>query len=117
MASYNLEIKPSAKRELCNLPKPVAARLTTLIQGLKENPYPPGTRKMAGMQDAWRIRAGDYRIVYRILGNILTIEVIRIGHRGDEFGSLSGVLDHHHGDARDRHEVRQGAADGLRLHA
>ena len=85
MASYNLEIKPSAKRELGKLPQPVIVHLTKLIQGLKENPYPPGVRKMAAMQDAWRIRAGDYRIIYRILGNILTIEVIRIGHRGDVY--------------------------------
>lgn len=85
MASYNLKWTSSAKRDIGKLSQPVIARLTTLIDGLKENPYPPGVRKMAAMQDAWRIRAGDYRIIYRILGNILTIEVIRIGHRGDVY--------------------------------
>ncbi|CDH45685.1 type II toxin-antitoxin system RelE family toxin [Candidatus Contendibacter odensensis] len=81
MASYHLKIKPSARRELRKLPPPVIARLTTIIEGLKENPYPQGAKKMAGVQETWRIREGDYRIVYRILGNILTIEIIRIGHR------------------------------------
>ena len=85
MASYNLKWTSSAKRDIDKLPQPVITRLAKLVDGLKENPYPPGARKMAAMQDAWRIRAGDYRIIYRILGNILTIEVIRIGHRGDVY--------------------------------
>ena len=85
MASYDLKWTSSAKRDIGKLPQPVIAKLAKLIDGLKENPYPPGARKMAAMQDAWRIRAGDYRIIYRILGNILTIEVIRIGHCGDVY--------------------------------
>ena len=81
MASYELKWKPSASRELRHLPPPVIASLTTLIEGLKDNPHPSGAKKMTGMQDIWRVREGDYRVVYRISGTILTIEIIRVGHR------------------------------------
>ena len=40
---------------------------------------------MTAMQDAWRIRQGDYRVVYKVIGNILTVEIIRVGHRRDVY--------------------------------
>lgn len=85
MASYDLKWKLSAERELRNLPNPVIFRLTTLIQGLKDNPHPHGAKKMAGTQDTWRVRDGDYRVIYRILGNILTIEITRVDHRREVY--------------------------------
>ncbi|MCC6134834.1 MAG: type II toxin-antitoxin system RelE/ParE family toxin [Gammaproteobacteria bacterium] len=85
MAFYELKWKPSARRELRTLPQPVIASLMILIDGLKENPYPQGAKKMTAMQDAWRIRQGDYRVVYKVIGNILTVEIIRVGHRRDVY--------------------------------
>lgn len=85
MAFYELKWKPSARRELRTLPQPVIASLMILIDGLKENPYPQGAKKMTTMQDAWRIRQGDYRVVYKVIGNILTVEIIRVGHRRDVY--------------------------------
>lgn len=85
MACYNVKWKPSAERELNKLPQPVIPGLKAMVDDLANNPYPPGVKKMQAMLDTWRIRQGDYRIVYKVLGNILTIEIIRIGHRRDVY--------------------------------
>jgi len=85
MACYSIRWKPSARRELRNLPQPVIAPLVAAIDGLATNPYPPGVKKMQAMLDTWRIRQGDYRVVYKVLGSVLTIEIIRIGHRRDVY--------------------------------
>ena len=81
MASYDLKWKSSAQRELNKLPQPIIADLVQLTEGLKENPYPPGVKKMQGTKSTWRIRRGDYRVIYTVINNILTIEIVRVGHR------------------------------------
>lgn len=85
MDSYSLKWKPSAERELRKLPRPVIARLVERIEGLQRNPYPQGATKMTAMQDTWRIRDGDYRVIYKVVGNTLTVEIIRIGNRRDVY--------------------------------
>lgn len=85
MDSYSLTWKPSAVRELRKLPRPVIARLVERIEELQRNPYPQGATKMIAMQDTWRIRDGDYRVIYRVAGNTLTVEIIRVGNRRDVY--------------------------------
>ena len=85
MDSYSLKWKPSAVRELRKLPRPVIARLVERIEGLQRNPHPQGATKMTAMQDTWRIRDGDYRVIYKVVGNTLTVEIIRIGNRRDVY--------------------------------
>jgi len=85
MDSYSLTWKPSAVRELRKLPKPVIARLVERIEGLRRNPYPQGATKMTAMQDTWRIRDGDYRVIYQVTGNTLAVEIIRVGNRRDVY--------------------------------
>ena len=85
MDSYNLTWKPSAERELCKLPRPIIARLVERIEGLRCNPYSQGATKMTAMQNTWRIRDGDYRVVYQVSGNTLTVEIIRVGNRRDVY--------------------------------
>lgn len=76
---------PSAVRELRKLPRPIIARLMERIEALQRNPYPQGATKMTAMQDTWRIRDGDYRVIYKVAGHTLTVEIIRIGNRREVY--------------------------------
>ena len=64
MSKYAIDIKPSARRELENLSDSLIARLLPKIEGLTANPRPSGCRKLRGYKDLWRIRVGNYRVVY-----------------------------------------------------
>lgn len=85
MASYQIEIKPSASKELEKLPRQIIPRIVAVIKELAENPYPQGVRKLTGFDRTYRIRVGDYRILYNIYENRLMIEIIRIRHRKDAY--------------------------------
>jgi len=82
--SYSLVIKKSAERELRALPKTDLGRITERIRGLAHNPRPPGNEKLS-WQDRYRIRRGDYRIVYGVDDERRTIEVVKIGHRREVY--------------------------------
>jgi mRNA interferase RelE/StbE len=64
MDSYSIEFKKSAQKSLFNLPKPVIQNISRLIDTLSENPYPVGHKKLAGSEHTYRVRSGDYRVVY-----------------------------------------------------
>ncbi len=85
MASYRIEIKPSALKELEKLPRQVILRAIAAIKGLGENPYPPGVKKLSGFDHTYRVRVGDYRIMYDIFEDRLIIEIIRVKHRKDVY--------------------------------
>jgi mRNA interferase RelE/StbE len=78
---YGLEFTSSALRELHALDSQIQARVLPKIVGLQSNPFPSGSKKLQGMPGHFRIRAGDYRIVYRINGDRLVIVIVRVGHR------------------------------------
>lgn len=82
MANYKILIKPSAKKELEKLPKKDLQRIVIKIQGLSADPRPTGCEKLSE-DDKFRIRQGNYRIVYSIEDNELIVFVIKIGHRRD----------------------------------
>lgn len=82
--SYKLVIKRSAERELRGIPKPDLRRVTDRIRGLAKDPRPSGCEKLSG-QDRYRVRQGDYRIVYAVDDGTQTIEVVRIGHRREVY--------------------------------
>ncbi len=82
MASYSLEIKRSAAKELAQLPTTDRKRVIARIQALAEEPRPVGAEKLSG-QDRYRIRQGEYRILYEIEDAVLRVMVVRIGHRRD----------------------------------
>lgn len=82
MASYRLLIKASAARELENLPLKNRKRIAAKIQRLGSNPRPDGTEKLSG-QDKYRLRQGDYRVLYSIDDTQAT--VVRIGHRREAY--------------------------------
>lgn len=80
---YRVFLERGAERTLRRLAPKVHDRIITAIQGLANNPRPPGCRKLIGSENDWRIRVGDYRILYEIVDDILVVRVNRIGHRRD----------------------------------
>jgi len=85
MASYKLIWKSSAERELRQLPKETIIKLLFLAESLVINPFPFGVKKMQGAQNTYRVRSGNYRLIYEVKGNELLIQVIRVGHRQDVY--------------------------------
>jgi mRNA interferase RelE/StbE len=82
VASYSLEVKRSAAKELAQLPSKDRGRVIARIQALSEDPRPVGAEKLSG-QERYRVRQGDYRILYEIEDDVLRVMVVRIGHRRD----------------------------------
>lgn len=82
MASYRLLIKPSAAKELEGLPTKDRRRVVARMQGLSDQPRPPGCEKLAG-HDLFRVRQGQSRIVYAVQDHDLTVTIFKIGHRRD----------------------------------
>jgi len=83
MGFYKIEWKHSAVWELKQLPKETISKILKAIEELTSNPFPPKTRKLEGSEKSFRIRIGDYRIVYSVYSKTLTIEIVRVGHRKD----------------------------------
>ena len=84
MASYSLEIKRSAAKELAQLPTKDRGRVIVCIQALAADPRPSGAEKLSG-QERYRVRQGDYRILYEIEDQVLRVIVVKIGHRRDVY--------------------------------
>ncbi|MGH7623937.1 MAG: type II toxin-antitoxin system RelE family toxin [Gemmatimonadaceae bacterium] len=80
MASYSLQIKRSAAKELAQLPTKDRRRVIARIQSLADEPRPSGAEKLSG-QERYRVHQGDYRILYEIEDQVLRILVVKIGHR------------------------------------
>jgi mRNA interferase RelE/StbE len=81
VARYSVQIKPSAVRELEAIPqKKIRQRIVQRIQSLGDDPRPPGCEKLTG-QERYRVRQGQYRIVYAIEDDAVVVYVVRIGHR------------------------------------
>lgn len=85
MASYWVEWKLSAKKELRKLNKAAILRILDMAAALAEDPHSAGNKKLRGSEHTYRIRVGDYRVVYTIAANTLVIEIIRVGHRKDVY--------------------------------
>lgn len=85
MASYKVLIRRSAAGELERVPKKDLRRIVERIQGLEATPRPQGCEKLSA-QERYRIRQGDYRIVYSINDEDRTVEVVKVGHRSEIYG-------------------------------
>lgn len=83
--NYRVTLKKKAEKELAQLPKNSCLRIAQIIDRLSENPRPPGTKKLYSKKNWWRIRAGDYRILYEIDDSEELITIFRIGHRKDVY--------------------------------
>ena len=78
--NYNIKIRKKAQKSLAKIPNPFQSNIIKKIRELAQNPYSHQSRKLTG-RDAWRIRIGNYRVIYEIFENELVILVLNIGHR------------------------------------
>lgn len=84
MPRYAIEFVASADKALRRLPVAMPRRIVTAVEGLAEDPRPTGCVKLSDADNAWRIRVGDYRVLYDIQDRRLVVLVIRIGHRNEK---------------------------------
>jgi len=84
VSSYAVELKPSARRELESLPDSVLARVVSKLESLSQDPRPAGCKKLKGYKDQWRVRIGDWRVVY-IDDKARLASVTRIAHRREVY--------------------------------
>ena len=83
MAERAITFARSARRELERLERPIAARILDRIETLADDPRPPGSRKLHGRNAYWRLRVGDYRVLYSVDDEKRVIDIVAIGHRRD----------------------------------
>ena len=83
MARFELRFRTSVAKDLRGIPKPILARIIGRIEALRDDPRPPGCEKLTG-RELYRVRQGDWRIVYSVDDDRIVVEVIRVGHRGDQ---------------------------------
>jgi mRNA interferase RelE/StbE len=82
---FKVLVSKSASRELRALPAQVIGRIVAALQKLETDPRPSGSKKLKGGGDVWRIRVGDYRIIYAIEDILRIIDIRKIGHRKDVY--------------------------------
>lgn len=84
--TYRLEFTRKALESLNNLPKNVQKQFTLIINGLETNPFPPQTKQLKaskGFPKSYRLRKGDYRLIYTLDSKLNKILILQIGHRKD----------------------------------
>ena len=84
MAKYEILIRPSVKKDVKNIPKADLQRIMERISNLQDDPRPRGCVKLSGL-DYYRIRQGDYRIVYEIEDARLIVIIVKVGNRKDVY--------------------------------
>jgi mRNA interferase RelE/StbE len=87
-APYRIELTPSARRDLLDLPRKAQERLGARINALAQNPRPRGFKKLKGEDNQYRIRVGDYRVIYSIFDDRLLVLVLRISDRKSVYRGL-----------------------------
>jgi mRNA interferase RelE/StbE len=85
MTMYRVLLERAAEKDLSRLSSEVHDRVIAAIQGLATEPRPPGCRKLTGSKSDWRIRAGDFRVVYEIADEVRIVRVNRVRHRGEVY--------------------------------
>jgi mRNA interferase RelE/StbE len=79
--SYKVEILRGALKQLKKIPSELQERIQIKIDDLATEPRPNGVKKLKGKENAYRIRVGDYRVIYDIFDDILVVNVVEVGHR------------------------------------
>jgi mRNA interferase RelE/StbE len=82
--SYAVQVLPVAARAIRKLPPEAKRRIEAALELLADDPRPPAARKLTGRPE-WRVRTGDYRVLYRIDDGVLTIVVVHAGHRREVY--------------------------------
>ncbi len=85
MSEYSLVFARSARKELEGLPETLRTRVLSRIEQLSADPRPTGVRKLAGSEDLWRVRIGEYRVIYGVHDERKLVDIICIRHRKDAY--------------------------------
>ena len=88
MASYRVALRPSVEKDLRRLPGSVVSRVFQRIERLKSRPFPPRSVKVAGAEGLYRLRVGDYRIIYGVDAPAGEIVIHYVRHRRDVYRGL-----------------------------
>ena len=83
--AFRIEWKKSTGKDLRKLPASVVSRVIEAVESLAENPFPHGIEKLSGSDHAYRIRLGDYRVVYEVVTEQKLVEIQRVRHRKDVY--------------------------------
>jgi len=84
MARYELRFKPSVAKDLRDIPQPDVRRILARIETLRDDPRPPGSEKLAA-QERYRLRQGNYRILYTVADAEVVVEIVKVGHRREVY--------------------------------
>jgi len=85
MASFDLRWRSSTKKDLRRIPREDVARIIEEVEKLAEEPLPHGNEKLTGSDHTYRIRIGDYRVIYEFLQDENAVEIQRVRHRKDAY--------------------------------
>ena len=85
MVKYSLEITTSAQKELDSIDDPLFERIDRKVLALAEDPRPVGSKKLKGFKNSWRIRIGDWRVVYVVDDAAKLVNVTRVAHRREVY--------------------------------
>jgi mRNA interferase RelE/StbE len=85
VSNYSVQVKPSARTELEALPDNVLGRVLQKMEALRDSPRPAVCKKLNGYKDQWRVRVGDWRVVYIIDDAAKLISITRIAHRREAY--------------------------------
>ena len=84
MARYRIEVKKSVIKELEAIPRKDLSRIIEKVQSLADNPRPEGSKKLSA-EEKYRIRQGNYRILYTIEDDLLAVYIVKVAHRKDAY--------------------------------
>jgi mRNA interferase RelE/StbE len=87
--AYLVEIAPAARRQVKKMSKSLQVRIIQTIEALGKEPRPEGVKKLSGARELYRVREGDYRIVYEIQDECLLVLVVKVGHRGEVYRGIN----------------------------
>ena len=83
--AYSVELAPAAKRQVRKLDRAIQERVIRRLEALGKDPRPHGVEKLEGVESTYRVRLGEYRIVYEIQDKILVVLVLKVGHRKEVY--------------------------------
>lgn len=87
MAAYTVEVAPAANRQIRKLDRETQKRILSLLEKLQQQPRPREATKLQGEEGLYRIRSGDYRVIYLVEDRKLLVLVVKVGHRREVYKS------------------------------
>ena len=88
--AYRIEFSPAAEHQFKKLPREIQLRFKPRLDGLMNNPFPRGVKKLSGEENIYRLRVGDHRIIYQVQQKALLVLVVKLGHRKEVYRRISG---------------------------